>query len=154
MSWADSVVSWAQDAGQRAKHFVDGILPDFSKLPIVSNPVVLMVKGSDALMKGVVAQSNDFAIKREGVEPFNKLPDSCYDAIDEGQAQTHSVTNLVADYAQAGAAKVSDAVAAAVDAVMPAPGSPPLWLKLTIAAAVVVGSAVVLSSLVSGRRYA
>lgn len=154
MSWFDSIASYAQDAAQRAKNFADSVLPDFASMPIVSNPVVLMIQGSDALMKGAVAASNDFNIKAQGIEPFNKLPASFYDAIDEGQPSSHNLATRVANYAEATAAKVSDAVGAVVDAVTPAPGSMPLWVKFTVAGAVVIGSAVVLQSLMQGGRRA
>lgn len=156
MSWFDSIVSAAQDAAQRVKHFAEDVFPDFGNLPTVSNPVVLMVKGSDALMKGVVAASNDFNIKRAGYEPFAKLP-ADYLAPDEqysSDVQSHNLATRVADYAQATASKVSDAVGAVVDAVTPAPGSMPLWVKFTVAGAVVIGSVVVLQSLIQGGRRA
>lgn len=155
MSWFDSIVSAAETAAQRAKNAVDSILPDFGNLPIVSNPVVLMVKGSDALMKSAVAASNDFNIKAAGYEPFAKLPDGY--VIDEQQSkdvQSHNIAALVADYVQATAGKVSDTVGSVVNALTPAPGSMPLWVKFTVAAAVVIGTAVALQSLVSGRNYA
>jgi hypothetical protein len=68
--------------------------------------------------------------------------------------QSHNLATRVANYAQATASKVSDAVGAVVDAVTPAPGSVPLWVKFTVAGAVVIGSAVVLQSLMQGGRRA
>ncbi len=156
MSWFDSIVSAAETAAQRAKNFADSVLPDFASMPTVSNPVVLMVKGSDALMKSAVAASNDFNIRAAGYEPFAKLP-ADYLAPDEqysSDVQSHNLATRVANYAQAMASKVSDAVGAVVDVVTPAPGSMPLWVKFTVAGAVVIGSAVVLQSLMQGGRRA
>lgn len=156
MSWFDSIVSAAETAAQRANTLLDSVLPDFGSLPIVSNPVVLAVKGSDALMKSAVAASNDFNIKRAGYEPFAKLP-ADYMAPDEqysSDVQSHNLASRVSLYAQATAGKVSDAVGAVVDAVTPAPGSLPLWVKFTVAGAVVIGSVVVLQSLMQGGRRA
>lgn len=155
-SWFDSIRSFAQDASQRVKHFAEDLFPDFSKLPIVSNPVVLMVKGSDALMQSVVAASNDFNIKREGIEPFAKLPDN-YMPPDEQQSsdiQSRSVATLVTNYAQATASNVADGVRSVIDAVTPSPGSMPLWVKATVAGAVVIGTVVALQSLMNGGRRA
>lgn len=155
MAWADAIVSAAQDAAQRVKHFAEDIFPDFSNLPITSNPAVLMVKASDSAMKLAIGASNDFNIRREGIEPFNKLPDGYF--IDEQQStdiQNRSVATLVADYAKATAGKVADAAEAVVDAVTPTPGAMPLWVKFTIAGAVLVGSAVVLNSLMQGGHRA
>lgn len=159
MSWFDSVLSAAETAAQRVKNFTDDIFPDFSKVSAgaaVSNPVVLLVKGSDALMQGVVAASSDFNIKRAGYEAFAKLP-ADYIAPDEQYSrdvQSHNVADLVSNYAKATAGNVADGVKAVVDAVTPDPGSMPLWVKFTVAGAVLVGSAVMIQSLMQGGRRA
>lgn len=153
--WYDYIKSAAQDAAQRVKHFYEDVFPDWSKLPIVSNPVVLMVKGVDATITGAVSMATDANIRREGFEPFAKLPDDLY--LDEqysADVQNRSVSNLVADYATATANKVADLPQNIANAFASEPGAMPLWVKLTIGAAVVVGSAVVLQSLAQGKRYA
>lgn len=156
MSWFDSIVSAAETAAQRVKNFADDIFPDFSNLPIVSNPVVLAVKGSDAVMRSAVAASNDFNIKRAGYEPFDKLP-ADYMPPDEQQSrdiQSRNVATLVSDYAKATAGNVADGVKSIVDAVTPSPGALPIWVKITVVGAVLVGSAVLVQSLMQGGRRA
>lgn len=156
MSWFDAIESAAQDAALRIKHFAEDVFPDWGNLPIVSNPVVLMVKGSDALMKGVVAASNDFNIKRMGFEPFASLPDD-YIPPDEQYStsvQSKNVATLVSNYAQATAGNIADGVRSVVDAVTPSPGSMPIWIKVTIVGAVLIGTAVMAQSILSGGRRA
>lgn len=150
--WYDYIKSAAQDAAQKVKHFYEDVFPDWSNLPTVSNPVVLAVKGADAVITKSVTMATDAAVRREGFEPFNKIPDDYY--IDEQYSvdvQNRSVGNLVADYAKATANAVTEAPGKIADAFATAPGDMPLWVKLTIGAAVVVGSAVVLQSITTGQ---
>lgn len=151
--WYDYIKSAAQDAAQKVKHFYEDVFPDWSNLPTVSNPVVLAVKGADAVITKSVTMATDAAVRREGFEPFDKLPDDYY--IDEQQSkdiQNRSVSSLVSNYAQATANAVTEAPGKIADAFATAPGDMPIWVKLTITAAVVVGTAVALQSLTTGQN--
>lgn len=160
MSWYEYIASKANDYAQQFKHAYEDLFPDWSKLPIVSNPVVLMVKGTDAMISGTVKASNDFKVRQLGYEQFSRLPED-YIAPDEqysSDVQSHSIGVLIADYAAATAGNVADGLKAAAktvtDAITPDAGAMPLWVKLTIAGTLVIGIVVAVQSLTTGRRYA
>lgn len=151
-TWWDYIAS---KADTYSKQIAD-LMPSWSDLPPVSNPVVFMLRASDAAMNAGVQISNDFTLKGQGLERFDPLPKD-YMPPDEQQStdvQNHSLSLAVDLYAQRAGQLATEAKATVSNLFTTDPGAMPLWVKLTIAGALVLGSVVVLQNITGGRRYA
>jgi hypothetical protein len=151
-SWWDYIAS---KADTYSKQIAD-LMPSWSSLPPVSNPVVFMLRASDAAMNAGVQISNDFTLKGQGIERFDPLPKD-YMPPDEQQStdiQDRSLSLTVEMYAKRAEQIATDAKNTVTDIFKTEPGAMPLWVKLTIAGALVLGSVVVLQNITGGRRYA
>jgi hypothetical protein len=115
-----------------------------------------MLRASDAAMNAGVQISNDFTLKGQGIERFDPLPKD-YMPPDEQQStdiQDRSLSLTVEMYAKRAEQIATDAKNTVTDIFKTEPGAMPLWVKLTIAGALVLGSVVVLQNITGGRRYA